>query len=181
VDRRAGQRVTSPGQLRFQSPGHLQQAVTDYLCPDSDGKTAVAEVFGTPIGVWCVANIADFSDLFAFQSDFNEDISNWDVSSATNMQGMFFDALIFNQDLSKGVCIECARYAQNVRWCHLIQPRYLQLGRLTCDKYARNVLLCLQIQQRCLQLGSVECDRSGLHVLSGLRLQSESLRLGSQA
>jgi surface protein len=81
----------SPGQLRFQSPqqSQLQQAVPDYLGPYSDAKTAVAETFGKPIGVWCVANIADFSALFAYQSGFNEDISNWDVSSGTDMGGMF--------------------------------------------------------------------------------------------
>ena len=32
---------------------------------------------------------------------FNSDISEWDVSNATDMQYMFFDCKSFNQDLSK--------------------------------------------------------------------------------
>jgi surface protein len=85
----------------FASPGQLQQAVAVYLGSDSDAKTALAATFGTPIGVWCVSKIEDFSNLFEAQSSFNEDISNWDVSSATDMNSMFFDALVFNQDLSR--------------------------------------------------------------------------------
>jgi surface protein len=85
----------------FASPGQLQLAVAIYLDSDSNAKTALAATFGTPIGAWCVSNIADFSNLFDSQSGFNEDISNWDVSNATDMNRMFFDALVFNQDISR--------------------------------------------------------------------------------
>ncbi|MDZ7716289.1 MAG: BspA family leucine-rich repeat surface protein [Balneolaceae bacterium] len=33
-------------------------------------------------------------------SNFNNDISSWDVSSVTNMEAMFLDASSFNQDIS---------------------------------------------------------------------------------
>ncbi|CAJ1960472.1 unnamed protein product [Cylindrotheca closterium] len=53
-----------------------------------------------PIGSWCFGpNVTDMSNLFSSKQDFNEDISNWDVSFVTNMQSMFSVAKSFNQDL----------------------------------------------------------------------------------
>ena len=45
------------------------------------------------------SNILDMSDLFE-NSDFNGDISKWNVSNVTNMASMFFDSE-FNGDISK--------------------------------------------------------------------------------
>ena len=44
--------------------------------------------------------IEDFSGLFQDQSDFNEDISSWDVSSVTAMGNVFRLATSFQQDIS---------------------------------------------------------------------------------
>ena len=44
--------------------------------------------------------IRDMSRLFQ-TSDFNGDISKWDVSNVTDMVGMFNAATSFNQDISK--------------------------------------------------------------------------------
>ena len=38
--------------------------------------------------------------LFKGDTTFNRNISNWDVSNVTNMDGMFDSAFVFNQDLS---------------------------------------------------------------------------------
>ncbi|MDB9989698.1 BspA family leucine-rich repeat surface protein [Flavobacteriaceae bacterium] len=38
--------------------------------------------------------------IFKFYSNFNEDISSWDVSNVNNMNGMFHGASSFNQDIS---------------------------------------------------------------------------------
>jgi surface protein len=46
------------------------------------------------------SQIIDMSGLFAYQSDFNQDISNWNVGNVTNMSRMFETARSFNQDLS---------------------------------------------------------------------------------
>ena len=44
------------------------------------------------------SNITDMSYLF-LKSDFNGDISNWNVSNVTNMEGMFYSSK-FNGDIS---------------------------------------------------------------------------------
>jgi surface protein len=54
----------------------------------------------SPNTAGCVSNVRDLSFQFDSQYAFNEDISSWDVSSATNMSGMFRNALSFNGDLS---------------------------------------------------------------------------------
>ena len=38
-------------------------------------------------------------NAFKDRSTFNEDISGWDVSSVTNLSGIFWNATIFNQPL----------------------------------------------------------------------------------
>ncbi|CAJ1970429.1 unnamed protein product [Cylindrotheca closterium] len=63
-------------------------------------KTTVENTYG-PIGDWCFGTgVTSMRFLFQYRSTFNEDISNWDVSSVTNMAGMFELATSFNQDLS---------------------------------------------------------------------------------
>ena len=46
-----------------------------------------------------VSNIIDMSSLFK-GTNFNGDISNWNVSNVTNMGSMFYGCTKFNQDIS---------------------------------------------------------------------------------
>lgn len=48
-----------------------------------------------------VSAITDMSELFAYNSNFNGDISSWDVSNVISMNNMFARCESFNQDLSK--------------------------------------------------------------------------------
>jgi len=48
----------------------------------------------------CTSGITDLSGHFLNASDFNEDISSWDVSSVVNMREMFYGATSFNRDIS---------------------------------------------------------------------------------
>jgi surface protein len=94
----------------FETKDQLRNAANDYLADNSEG-TLVALTYGWPIGVWDVSKIQDFSYLFATAlfgdgeslntdaANFNEDITLWDVSSATTMRSMFEGATSFNQPI----------------------------------------------------------------------------------
>jgi surface protein len=47
----------------------------------------------------CTSGITDLSSKFVDATQFNEDISSWDVSSVTNMNNMFSGASVFDQDI----------------------------------------------------------------------------------
>ena len=88
----------------FSSRSELIDAVDTYLASEenrsSDGELALK--YGYPIGDWCVKEISDFSYLFskyrtntedeevyARFEEFDEDLSNWDMSAATDLSHMF--------------------------------------------------------------------------------------------
>jgi len=48
---------------------------------------------------WNVGQVTDFSYMF-YNASFNQDVSSWNTSSATNTTGMFQGDSVFNQDLS---------------------------------------------------------------------------------
>lgn len=93
----------------FETTEELRLAVDQYMV-NRGQNTNVATTYGWPIGVWCVSNIQDFSNLFSYYRNpafarFNDDIGDWDTSSATNMKSMFQGDwikrnYIFNRDIS---------------------------------------------------------------------------------
>jgi surface protein len=89
----------------------LRRAVDLYLA-DNRNDTLVAQTYGWPIGVWDVSRIQDFSYLFAASKmydidhrfntnaeNFTEDITLWNVSSATTMRSMFQGSTSFDQPI----------------------------------------------------------------------------------
>lgn len=77
----------------FGDRAELKEAV-DACVVDNTGCAAMPQ--------WDVSAVRDFSYLFYSCSDlfFDQDLSGWEVASATNMEGMFFGARHFNQNLS---------------------------------------------------------------------------------
>ena len=56
--------------------------------------------FNGDISEWNVSNVTNMRFMFYGCKLFNQDISNWDVSNATDMSGMFLTCTKFNQDIS---------------------------------------------------------------------------------
>ena len=58
-----------------------------------------ADINDSQIALTCTSGITDMSNLFK-NSDFNQNINSWDVSTVTNMRGMFALTDVFNQPLN---------------------------------------------------------------------------------
>jgi surface protein len=53
------------------------------------------------ISEWDVSSVTSFEKLFFMMPRFNDDISNWDTSNVTNMSYMFINSKYFNNDVIK--------------------------------------------------------------------------------
>jgi len=51
------------------------------------------------ISSWDVSNVTSMQGIFSDATAFNQPLDNWDVSSVTNMRAMFYGATSFNQPL----------------------------------------------------------------------------------
>lgn len=78
----------------FTTTKELRSAVQTYLTSKFYPQD-LADKYGWPIGQWDVSQISDFSHLFAKRTAFNEDISQWNMSRATNLDFMFWHAHSF--------------------------------------------------------------------------------------
>ena len=56
--------------------------------------------FNQDISLWDVSQVTSMNGMFADASGFNQDIGGWIVSNVTNMAGMFNNAIAFNKDIS---------------------------------------------------------------------------------
>lgn len=79
--------------------GEFRKAIAAYR-QDSSRYTAVASIYGHPIGKWNTSLLQDFSYAFFKDDKFTDDISSWDTSNAINMASMFNGACWFRGDLS---------------------------------------------------------------------------------
>jgi Sulfatase/Mycoplasma protein of unknown function, DUF285 len=88
----------------FTSSEELQIAVDIYLEND-DRAVAMVQTFG-PLPDWNVSLVTNFGNLFSARrnplaSEFNADVSAWDISASTHMYNMFQFASRFNGNLSQ--------------------------------------------------------------------------------
>ncbi|WP_205959915.1 BspA family leucine-rich repeat surface protein [Flammeovirga aprica] len=60
-----------------------------------------ASNFNGDLSTWDVSSVTNMAGMFNHASSFNGDLSEWDVSSVTNMSWMFYKASSFNGDLSE--------------------------------------------------------------------------------
>ena len=63
-------------------------------------------------------NVKNFGEIFRGASNFNGDISSWDVSNITSIAMAFEDAKKFNQDLSSWDVSKIDFFARIFRKCH---------------------------------------------------------------
>jgi surface protein len=56
--------------------------------------------FNGDLSSWDVSSVTNMSWMFSGAYNFNSSISTWDVSSVTDMRWMFYEAYNFNSDIS---------------------------------------------------------------------------------
>lgn len=94
------QLVVSQTPLCFENSAELKTAVQAYIADSSETST-VAVQYGHPIGVWCLGpGVTDLQGLFTDAVSFNEDLSAWDTSNVEGMNDMFSGASSFNQNIA---------------------------------------------------------------------------------
>ena len=64
------------------------------------GMFGGATNFNQNLSGWDVSNVTSMNSMFYNATSFNQDIGSWDVSKVTSMGSMFYRATSFNQDLS---------------------------------------------------------------------------------
>ena len=74
---------------------NIHEAVDLWLSAEVSAETTYGH-----ISEWDVSSVTDMSSMFAGASSFNGDISSWDVSSVTNMHRIFDHSSSFNGDIS---------------------------------------------------------------------------------
>ena len=93
--------VVNPAMLEYfkeTNPSELHRVVTSKIT-DLSLFFAYESEFNVDISSWDVSNVTDMSWMFAGVTSFNNNLGSWDVSSVTNMELMFYGASSFNQDI----------------------------------------------------------------------------------
>ena len=70
-----------------------------YTKEDRAGIESIIQSNPSLLETTCTSGVTDMSDLFYYETSFNQDIGNWDTSNVTNMSRVFGLAVYFNQDI----------------------------------------------------------------------------------
>ena len=83
------------GGYQFSNKSELQTAVDLWVSNESSALATYGD-----INTWDVSSVTNMQGLFQNKMQFNDNIGNWDVSNVTTMREMFRNAKSFNQDLN---------------------------------------------------------------------------------
>ena len=93
VDETNNTNDNDPSYFQPENRDELKTAVDEWIANSTDANSTYGH-----IKTWDTSLVTDMSELFYHKYSFNDDISNWDVSSVYDMRGMF-QASSFNQDI----------------------------------------------------------------------------------
>lgn len=99
------------------------------LVTDMSGLFTQDSEFNIDISNWDVSNVTNMESMFMGASSFNQNIYCWDVNNVVNMSNMFNGASQFNQDVSNwnvGKVTECRDFANNTEAWTLPKPNFVK-------------------------------------------------------
>jgi surface protein len=99
-----GSRKLSHPQIPFPNKTTLAEAVAAWI--DGSYNTSPYHQYGN-IEDWNTTMITDMSELFHNATQFNEDISKWDVGNVANFTHMFHRRYKLPKNVQKRVGIQC--------------------------------------------------------------------------
>ena len=70
---------------------------------NNSGCFETCYLFDQPLSTWDMTNATNTRRMFAYCYNFNQDLSTWDTSNITDMLVMFFRNYLFDQDISSWV------------------------------------------------------------------------------
>jgi surface protein len=76
---------------------NLRGLVQHYV---SNKKKLPDDLKGVPIGQWNVSTVTNMQGMFYHCEEFEQPLNDWNVSNVTNMQSMFFGCIKFDQPLN---------------------------------------------------------------------------------
>ncbi len=89
----------------YRGSQHVTINATDALdltnVASMNGIFSLCTNFNSNISHWDVSTVPDVRNIFAECSAYNQPLTNWNLTSATDMSGMFRGATIFNQPVSQ--------------------------------------------------------------------------------